>query len=277
MRYALGRKPRAFNPLIPHMSALKQMPHIRSSFTEGQSIPPSDWTMKLPTQLGVMLNDDLGDCTCAGAYHLIQTWSSQCNPDGLVITEPDGDVLKMYEAVGGYVPGDSSTDNGAAEQDVLAYWLRTGIPTGPEGATRHLLRGLFEIDPRNQEDVRIAINECGGVYIGITVPNYILTGPPTVWDYPAPPGGNPSIAGRHCVILVGQNPHEFIFVSWGQIFRMTNAFFGALTDEAYALVDNDWVTSKGTTPLGLSLDELDALMAPLKGAPPANYAPPGGA
>jgi hypothetical protein len=276
MSYALGRKPRGFNPLIPHMSALKQMPQVRSG-ARAPWAPAQDWTAKLPENLGMMLNDQLGDCTCAGAYHLIQTWSSECNPEGLVITEPDGDVLKMYEAVGGYVPGDSSTDNGAVEQDVLTYWLNTGIQTGPEGATNHRLRAMFEIDPRNQGDVRQAIDECGGVYIGIEVPNYIVADPPAVWDYPAPPGGDPSIAGGHCVVLVGYDADGFTLLSWGQKWRMTNAFFAAFTDEAYALVDYDWVTAKGTTPLGLSLDELDALMAPLKGAPPANYAPPGGA
>ena len=57
--FALGRKPRAFHPNIPHMSAL-----ISGRASKLAPIPKSaDWLSALPSNLGVMLNDNLGDCT----------------------------------------------------------------------------------------------------------------------------------------------------------------------------------------------------------------------
>ena len=105
-----GRKPRGFNPRIPHRSAL----------VAGQILPPPppsiDYTAGMPANLGELMNDSIGDCTCAAWGHAQQVWSFNSNPP--MQTLPDADIEALYEAVGGYVPGDSSTDNGCVEQDV---------------------------------------------------------------------------------------------------------------------------------------------------------------
>lgn len=65
-RLKLGRLHRTYDARIPHMSAL----------VAGQTLPPPppsvDWTSGMPRNLGMMLNDTLGDCTCAAVYHAIQ-------------------------------------------------------------------------------------------------------------------------------------------------------------------------------------------------------------
>ena len=68
----------------------------------------------------------------------------------------------------------------------------------------------------------------------------------------------------------------FSLISWGEKFWMSNNFFNHFVDEAYGLVDVDWLVATGRTPLGITLTELDAQMAPLKGAPPPGFTPPGG-
>jgi hypothetical protein len=45
---------------------------------------------------------------------------------------------------------------------------------------------------------------------------------------------------------------------------MTWAFFEAFTEECYAIADYDWVSSKGTSPAGLSLPALEDLMQALR-------------
>ena len=59
----LGRTPRTFNPRVPHMSAL----------LAGKALvaPPAsiDHSKGMPGAFGMMLNDQLGDCTCAALDH----------------------------------------------------------------------------------------------------------------------------------------------------------------------------------------------------------------
>ncbi|MGC1581322.1 MAG: hypothetical protein WA766_07555, partial [Candidatus Acidiferrales bacterium] len=64
-------------------------------------VPPSGW--------GMMENDQLGDCTCAAIGHMVMLMTAHT---GTMVTPTDDEVLAVYEAVGNYVPGDPSTDNG---------------------------------------------------------------------------------------------------------------------------------------------------------------------
>ena len=109
----LGRLPRKFSPRIMHLS----------SILAARSIAPPpvavDWT-KGQESWGMMGNDALGDCTCAGVYHLRQVWTANTGTED---TQQDAEVITLYGAVGGYVEGVPSTDQGANEQDVLKYLL----------------------------------------------------------------------------------------------------------------------------------------------------------
>src|SRR6476646_11350255 len=64
--------------------------------------PPvkEDWAKKV-SQWPMMLNDNLGDCTCACAAHMIEEWTTYV---GKAFTPTDKEVLKAYEAVSGYTP-----------------------------------------------------------------------------------------------------------------------------------------------------------------------------
>ena len=70
------------------------------------------------TEYGEMLNNDLGDCTCAAVGHAEQV-ASLNTPEG-ELTFPDNIVLNLYEKSCGYVFNDPSTDNGGVITDVLA-------------------------------------------------------------------------------------------------------------------------------------------------------------
>ena len=60
-----------------------------------------------------------------------------------------------------------------------------------------------------------------------------------------------------------------VVISWGALYYMTPAFFAQFVDEAYALANAEWITSTGKSSAGLSLADLEALMAALKWNPPA--------
>lgn len=246
----LGRKPRTFDPRVKHLKAM--VPHL--------PVAPlaADWTRGI-TQFGPMLNDQLGDCTCAAVYHARQIWTAN---NGGEITEPDADVLKLYELACGYVPGDPSTDQGGVEQRVLTYLLNQGMPLS-NGAVDKIL-GFVEINHKIQNEVKVTINEFGLTYIGFNVPDSIFdenNRPFPVWDYT--PGA--SSIGGHAVVLPAYGPNGLSVISWGQVYKMTWEFFEAYCDEAYAIIDKSWINATGQTPLGLTLAQIENLMSELRG------------
>lgn len=276
--YRLGRKARMFDPRVPHMSAVLGAVDLPA--------PPTqvDWTKGI-VDFGMMLNDTLGCCTCAAVFHARQIWTANT---GTEITEPDSDVLELYEQACGYKPGDPSTDQGGVEQNVLTYLLNIGMPIGGQAKdkveaffdadpadpvavkkaindlppSREKIIAFFEVDPRNTEDVMRTINECGLAYIGFEVPSSIFANgePPAVWTVEP----NSTIEGGHAVVLVGYDKDGPTVISWGKKYKMTWDFFRHYTDECYAIIDHAWVTSTGKTPLNLSVEELEKFMEAIK-------------
>ena len=250
MHRRFGRQPRRHDRRIPRMERLTR------SVTLAPLPAAVDWTKGMAPAFSMMLNDQLGCCTCAALGHAVQVWTF--NAAGRELTIPDDDVLALYEGACGYVPGDAATDQGGNEQDVLAYAMRTGIPTqaGPNRLT-----GYVELDVRNLDSVRRAIWNCGPVYIGFDVPRSLMAAgdPPPVWNDTS--GGTD---GGHAIILTGYDATGFDLISWGARYRMTPHFFQHTVDEAYALADPAWIAATGKTPGGLSVADLVSAMAALR-------------
>jgi len=225
--------------------------------------PPAVYWSKGYPAWSMMLNDTLGDCTCAAFYHALQVWSYNTT-EGAMVTQPDADVEKLYILACGYNPRVGGEGPGGNEQKLLTYILRTGAPTGPTGQTANKLTAFVEVDPRNIDDVKRAILNCGVAYIGFNVPQFIVPAPPAtppaVWNVQTT---NTNIVGGHAVVLAGYNAQGARVISWGQYYTMTWAFFSQYVDEVYALADSTWIEAKGTTPGGLTLAELQSQMQAL--------------
>ncbi len=238
-----GRLPRTFDSRIPHLSALSM------SAKAPAPIPVShDWAAGMPADLLMLMNDSLGDCTCAAVLHALQVWT-HTTATMQVVT--DTEALWMYENWAGYVPGDPSTDQGANEQTILTDWLKNGVLL--TGGKKNHISAFIEVDPRNLNDVRRAIYESGLVYIGFEVPQSLENNDPPLWEIVP---GQEQIVGGHAIVLTGYDATTFSLISWGQKFKMTTSFFSKFTDEVYALVDHNWATATGKTPLGISLQTL---------------------
>lgn len=251
----LGRLPRAYNPRVPHLSSLL------AGKRRAIAPPPAscDYTQTLPTDLGMMGNNSLGDCTCAGLGHALQVWTANANPP--IDTQPDSSIIQLYREACGYNPGDPKTDQGGVEQDVLTHAMLTGIPVD-EGNGRHRICAFVEIDPSNFADVKLAIYTGGLVYLGFDVPDYIMS--QTVWDVQP---GKANIDGGHCVIAAGYDDQGLKIISWGRKdYVMTWAFWSHYVDEAYLIADADWVSSTGKSPAGFSLTDLETQMEGLRDA-----------
>lgn len=252
----LGRRPRTFDPRIPHASA------VRAGRKKLVLLPETLNRRQLfPADLSMMKNDVLGCCTVAGMYHAIQAWTLLARPP--IQTESDSNVEITYAQACGYCPGDPKTDNGGNEQDVLKYWMTSGIPIFPSsgsfGTAVNKLSAYYEDDPRNISDIKETILECGVCYIGFNVPTFLMASgmPGPLWDVVQDDGG---IEGGHCVILIDYDKVGPYLISWGKIFQMTWEFFTKYTDESYGPINEDWIRESGTTPLGLDLEQLKGLM-----------------
>ena len=202
----LGRKPRAYNPRVPHMSALlagKKMPPIPDSI---------HYASHMPANFGMMLNDTLGCCTCAAYYHARQVWTF--NSATAEDTSPDTDVLALYEGACGYRPDNPTTDEGGVEQNVLGYLLNSGAPLA--GGQVDKILAFVEVDPRNVEDVKRTIFDCGVAYIGFNVPESIVPpngDTPAVWAVDPRHSAN---QGGHAVVLCGYDGDGADVISWGR-------------------------------------------------------------
>ncbi len=253
----LGRLPRSFNPNVPHLSALL------AGKTPPAPPPKVDYVSDMPqapNKFGMMMNDTLGDCTCAAFYHARQVWTFHST--GQTQTAPDDDVELLYEKACGYNPSQTGEGPGGNEQHVLSYIHRSGAPIGADGPPVDKILGFVEVDPRNIDDVKRTILNSGVAYIGFNVPANIMPAgkePPKVWNV-AP--GDPAIIGGHAVALPGYDAEGATVISWGELYKMTWEFFTKYVDEVYAITDVAWHQSafartRGLElPAGLTLPEL---------------------
>jgi hypothetical protein len=255
--YRFGRLPRKYDPAIPQFEAMM----INKLFSTPTKV---DYTGDIiDGAFGMMRNGPSGnfpplnDCTCAAYYHARQIWT--LNASNNMVTEPDSNVIKLYSAACGYDPT-KHEDPGGAESDVLNYLYNTGAPTSQDGTVFDKIHGYVEVDHRNRALVKLIIYQCGVAYIGFQVTEYVNFGNRT-WDYV--PGAIVGSEG-HAVVLAGYDESGTTAISWGQRYTVTWDFIENQVDEIYGIVDTAWVNSTGKTPAGLTLDELEQLMLPLK-------------
>jgi hypothetical protein len=218
------------------------------------ALPPApaavDWSLKL-SDLGMMKNDTLGDCTCAAVGHMIQTWTSQTTGQAIV---PDAAIVGVYERACGYDPSNPASDQGGVEIDVLNYWHKNPV----DG---HSLDAFAAVARRHHADVKDAVWLFGGAYVGIALP--LSAQSQTTWDVPTggPTGdGAPASWGGHAVPVIAYDTVGLTCITWGALKRMTWAFWDAYCDEAYACLSQDWAAA-AKAPSGFDWTALDADLA----------------
>lgn len=197
----------------------------------------------------MFLNDKIGDCTIAGAAHMVETWDINVGK-GFVMTEAD--VLGAYSYVSGFNNLTGANDNGAVELDVLNFWRKVGIGG-------HHINAYTAVNMKSERDARLAIWMFGGLYIGLDLP--ITAQDQTIWDVPSQSDlkfgdGAPGTWGGHAVNITGFDDKYVHLVTWGKEKLATWAFYHAYCDEAYGVVSKEWVSTHGVTPSGFSYNDL---------------------
>jgi hypothetical protein len=192
-------------------------------------------------------NDTLGDCVPAASCHMIEQWTEYA---GAFVEPTDAQAIAAYSAIGGYVPGDPSTDNGCDMLTACNYWRQSGI-------AGHKIAAFISIDPTNLSELRTAIYLFGNVYLGIQLP--LSAQNQSKWTVEGTTGDNaPGSWGGHCIPLVGYNPDIFMCVTWGAELNMATDYPPTYADEAYAILTHDWIKKNGEAPSGFDLTQLQA-------------------
>jgi len=113
-------------------------------------------------------NDSLGDCVIAALYHLLALWTG--NATGTAFHATLQQIIAMYSAVGGYVPGDPSTDGGCDMTVAMNYICANGYANGDKPL------GWIRIDGTNAKELRQAIWLFEGCDFAIGLPDAYVAG-----------------------------------------------------------------------------------------------------
>lgn len=184
------------------------------------------------TDWGMMLNDELGDCTCAALGHAEQTTTLAT---GSMVTVPNPTVQLLYQDACGYRPGDESTDNGGNETDVLNYVRQNGL-FGVD-----TLLAFADPNPGDITHVKQSIAYFGGIYIGLALPDSVVVDVDMLavdWtDTSMPPNPN----NGHAVWVPAFDRQYLNPITWGRVKKMSWDFWLKYCDESHVLLLNNWV------------------------------------
>lgn len=236
-----------------------------ASYTTALPAPPAKFNAaeKVTGSWGLMDNDQIGDCTCAAAGHLIMEWTATAQSK--MVTPTDQQIVAAYSAITGYNPKTGANDNGAQEIDVLNYWKQQGI-------AGRKITAYMALEPANHTHVMDAVWIFGGCYIGLALPKsaQAQTSNKKVWSVPASGtsgDGAPGSWGGHAVPVVAYDARSLTVVTWGALQTMTWGFWVAYCDEAYAILSPDFLETKGgkiVAPVGFDLQQLQEDLADLR-------------
>jgi hypothetical protein len=252
---------------------------LTSHFREVLPDPPETVTWsKGVTSFGEMLNDKLGDCTCAAVGHMFQIFTLNESREW---TATDNDVLHLYETADGYDPNAplvnptgqegadgydpnaalvNPTDQGGNCGDVLNYITKNPFM----GWT---LVGYGLVNWTHTKAVKQAIWKFGAVYLGINLPKSAQN--QAVWDIvdeSLSGDSAPNSWGGHCIVAVDFDADYVTVITWGMLQKMTWAFWNAYVDEAYAVFASAWIMHDHVNPLGFSKASLEDNMKTIMNA-----------
>lgn len=215
-------------------------PHLKLTRVLHPELPPppasADWLSPVPSGTwGMLGNDRVGDCTCAGVGHLRigDVFVNQ----GAKLNVTTDETLAFYSAITGYDPaqtdpetGENPTDTGALCQDVLNYWRKNGFKG-------EKIVAFAKVDISDLEQVKQAIHEFGQIYIGLDVTDAAMrqTNEGETWDVVR---GARDLGG-HCVTGGAYDEEGMTVVTWGQLQKMTWAFFRRQGREAWVAFGPD--------------------------------------
>ena len=193
--------------------------HLRNYMMAELPTPPPSCSY-VPRATGplsqVYLNDRLRDCVIACMARLVGLFTGNAGAPPVQFTPAQ--IIALYSAIGGYVSGDESTDNGCDEQSALAYWQATGAPPGA-----NKIAAWVAVDGTKPAEYRAAMWLFENLVFGVELPDDWISpfpsAPGFVWDV----AGDPDPDNGHCFCGVGYTESGVLIDTWGMVGTVTDA------------------------------------------------------
>lgn len=230
--------------------------------------PPAaiDYTKPAANALAeVYENDTLGDCVIAGMAHVVGVLTGNAGGPPFLYTNQQ--IIGLYSAIGGYVPGDPSTDHGCDEQTALNYWENNGaMPPNstPPGGDSHRIAGWLAVNGADPSEFRIALWLFENLYFGMELPDAWISPMPSASGFTWNAAGPSDPDNGHCVAGVAYNSHGVVIDTWGMTGTITDAAIAkyatrGANGELYTVVSQDGI-NKATqkAPAGFDWSQLVA-------------------
>jgi hypothetical protein len=226
--------------------------------------PPGAWTYatKAYSALAeIYANDTLGCCVTAEILHSIGVFTGNAD-GGSPLKFTQAQAVAIYSAIGGYVPGDPSTDNGCDIDTALEYMQTTGFPTG-----QNKFAGRLAVDPTNQEKYTAALWLFENLDFGIELPEAWIT------PFPSAPGFHWDVAGApnpdngHSFLAVAYDKRNVYPDTWGMLGSMSDAAVAmyaspAASGELYTVLSDEiMIRATQKAPTGFDFEQLEADLA----------------
>jgi hypothetical protein len=160
-------------------------------------------------------NDQYGDCVVAGESHFVTIYNGMIGKKKIPTRAA---TLRIYNKLTG------GQDTGLNMLDFLKYWKKH--------ICGEKIIAFAEIDPRNHDNVKLAIRYFGGVYLGFNVQEHCIN------DFnnriPWTPGR--LLNEGHCIDAPEYNEHYVKNLTWGNDQLGTWAWVDQTWDECYAII-----------------------------------------
>jgi hypothetical protein len=250
--FKLGKKPATYDKrdllfVSYEKPASVSLPHVPKRFGHGSLV--SSW--------GMLGNDQYGDCVFAGSAHETMLWNAEANHN---VSFNDTSVLSDYSAVTGFNPANPNSDQGTEVRQALDYRRSTGVVDAT--GTRHKIGGYVALEPGNWDQLLQATYIFSAVGIGIEFPGSAMDQFNQGKPWSVVPGA--SIEGGHYIPVVGHPSASMVsVVTWAEKIAMTRAFYEKYCDEAYAILSEEMLSSKGKSREHFDLAQLQADLAAL--------------
>lgn len=214
----------------------------------GAGLPPSpqssNWyaLVEASGSWDMLANDQYGDCGEAGMLNYARARTTYA---GKPLVPTRDDAIRLYSNATGFDPTNPSTDQGTNLSDLMDYCLNNSMVQ----SRADMLLLAMPLDITNIEELRQAIDLCGGILFGVRFPESWNTS--RIW---APT--NSPIEGRHCIYSPGFNKSAtsgtiFDVITWAEHLEMPQAGAQQNADEAWAVADLDFINAHGKDPQGL--------------------------
>lgn len=208
--------------------------------------------------LGMLGNDQYGDCVWAGAAHETMLWNLEANR-GISFTPAS--VLSDYSAVTGFKPSDPNTDQGTDMQLAAKYRQTTGVVD--MAGQRHKIGAYLSITKGSKAEIMQAIYLFGAVGIGIQFPGSAMTQFNAGQDWTVVKGA--IVDGGHYIPGISYDAKFVYIVTWGKVVRASWAFIKKYMDEGIVYLSPEMLTA-GKSLEGFNLTQLQADLAAIKSA-----------